>query len=233
MVAFMLWSHRERIRKVTIRPFLPAAALLSVSAIIHVYATGRDIEAIMSYSLMMIVWSGVWLILGTAFVKSEWFSLLFLALMIPLPGPVLNDMTHGLQQVSTAGSSALLNHIGFENWRTGYQIQMSNYSLFVDVPCSGFKTLLALLTFDAFFAFMLDGSVKKRLLLFAATAPLAIAINVTRITGIAIVGECISDSAAHVFHDYSGIITVLLGFAVLFTTARLFGCRKFAGLTLF
>ncbi|HEY3329969.1 MAG TPA: exosortase/archaeosortase family protein [Capsulimonadaceae bacterium] len=233
MAAFMLWSGRKKIAELTITPYWPAAWALGTAAALHIFANGQDMEAIMSYSLVLMVWSGILLVLGKEFVKSQWLPIGFLALMVPLPGPVLNDLTHGLQQMSTAGASLALAVLGFENWRTGYELELSNYTLFVDVPCSGFKTLLALLTFNAFFAYMVDGSAKKRIWLFVASLPLALLINVTRISAIAVVGECIGDNAAHAFHDYSGVFTVLLGFAVLFGIARLFGCRKFAGLAIF
>jgi exosortase/archaeosortase family protein len=58
-------------------------------------------------------------------------------------------------------------------------------------------------------------------------------INGLRIALIGMVGECISSEAAHVFHDYSGIITLVLGFAVLFSIAKALGCRKFAGWDMF
>ena len=161
------------------------------------------------------------------------FPLGFLAMMMPFPGPVLNDLTRGLQDLSTTGAAVLLNLVTFHNVHTGYQIAMDNFVLFVDVPCSGFKTLLALITFNAFFARMLDGSIGKRILLFLTCLPLALAINIVRIALIGIVGETVGDDAAHIFHDYSGLITLVLGFAVLFTAARMFGCRKFAGLVLF
>jgi exosortase/archaeosortase family protein len=85
------------------------------------------------------------------------------------------------------------------------------------------------LTFNAFFAYLLDASKIKRTMLFLIAVPLAVGVNVLRIGLIGIVGECVSDHAAKVFHDYSGIITLCLGIAVLFLLARIFGCRKFAG----
>jgi len=233
MIGFMLWSHRERILRLPMKPVFPALGVLAATSFLQVYAARLDMEAIKSLSLLLMIWSAVWFVFGTAFVRSEFVPLLFLFYMAPLPGPLLNDATHGIQQWSTTGASRLLGHIGFDNMLAGYEIQMENYTLFVDVPCSGFKTLLALVTFNTFFAYMLDGSAAKRIALFLAAMPLALVINILRISLIAIVGESISDQAAHVFHDYSGLITLLLGFAFIFGLARLFGCRKFAGLAIF
>lgn len=233
MIGFMLWTHRKRWQSLPIRRCYPALIVLAIASFFQVYASQRQMQAIASLTLLLMAWSSTWFVAGPAFVRSETAPLLFLLLMAPLPGPLLNDSTHGLQQLSTAGASWLLGHIGFDNVRSGYEIEMQNYTLFVDVPCSGFRTLLALIAFDSFFAYLLDGPVRKRLALLIAALPLAVAINVLRISLIGMVGESISDQAARLFHDYSGLLTAALGFAFLFGLARLFGCRKFAGLAIF
>jgi exosortase len=135
--------------------------------------------------------------------------------------------------LSTQLANSLLHLLTFSTTLHGNVIRMENFDLFVDVPCSGFKLLLALLTFNAAFAFLVDGTVWKRLCLFLVAAPLALAVNVVRVTLIGIVGDCIGPAAAHVFHDWSGVITLILGFAALFTLAKVSGCRTFAGWAIF
>ncbi|MDR3709355.1 MAG: exosortase/archaeosortase family protein [Capsulimonadaceae bacterium] len=229
----MLWRKRECLRGLKPSPSFGALVILALVCLLQIDAAQREIQIVMSWSLIFMIWSAVWFVGGAEFIRVAKYPLLFLALMVPLPGPWLNDSTHGLQQLSTGGASWLLAHTGFDNVRSGYEIKLSDYTLFVDVPCSGFKTLLALLTFDVFFAYMLNGSVLKRSAIFAVSIPLAVAVNVVRIVLIALVGQCVSDDAARSFHDYSGLITLVIGFAFLFGLARLFGCRKFAGLDIF
>ena len=233
MSLFMLWHQRARLAAIPKQPSLAALWMLVPSAALLVFSLKADARALESLGLLGCVWSSVWLALGTRFFKAAWFPLLFLALMMPLPGPVLNDATLRLQMISTGFAAKLLNWTTFTNVRDGNLIQMSDFTLFVDVPCSGFKTLLALFTFNAFLAAMLDGPVNRRVLLFLLCAPLALVVNAVRIALIGVVGECMGVSSAHVFHDYSGVLTLTLGFVVLFGIARLLGCRKFAGLAIF
>ncbi len=233
MAGFMLWHSRERLKAVEKQPTLAALALVIPALALLVFAQKEEARALESLGVMLTVWGGVWLALGGRFMKAAWFPLLFLALMMPLPGPLLNDATLSLQMVSTKFAAKLLNILTFTNVQQGNLIQMSNFTMFVDVPCSGFKTLLALFTFNAFLAAMLDGPVSKRIVLFIICAPLAIVINAVRIALIGIVGECINTDAARVFHDYSGLLTLTLGFIALFGIAKLLGCKKFAGLAIF
>jgi exosortase len=233
MAAFMLWHQRTRLKAVEKKPFWPALLLLAPMLVLLVVSVKEEMRSVESLSFLGTVWASTLLVLGTKFFKAASFPLLFLILMAPLPAPLLNDSTLHLQMWSTDLASKILAVTGFGNTQIGNVIHIDNYTLFVDVPCSGFKTLLALLTFNAFLAFMLDGPLIRRLLLFLICSPLALLINGVRIALIGMVGECISSEAAHVFHDYSGIITLVLGFILLFTIARTLRCRKFAGWDIF
>lgn len=233
IIILMFWARRETLRAVPKAP-APIAALVLVPALaLFVFASKSFALSLTSMAFLLIVWSGAWLALGTRFIRAFWVPLVFLSLMVPLPAPVLNDATLKLQMTSTLFADKLLHLMMFHTVLHGNIIQMDNFPLFVDVPCSGFKTLVSMLTFSAAFAYLVDGTRAKRVLLFLLSAPLALVINSVRIALIGVVGECINDHAAHVFHDWSGIFTLILGFTVLFSIAKAFGCRTFAGWAIF
>ena len=233
IAALMLWHKRAALAEVVKKPMIWALALLVPALALLVLALKIQAEALESTGLLLTLTAGIWLVLGTAFVRTAWFPMAFLWLLAPLPGPVLNDATQRVQMLSTVFADKLLHLMGFGTTLTGNVIQMESYALFVDVPCSGFKLLLALLTFSAAFAFLVDGLVPKRLGLFAFSLPLSLLVNSVRIALIGVVGECIGSSAAHVFHDWSGMITLVLGFVALFSLAKGLGCRTFAGWAIF
>jgi exosortase len=233
MVAFMLWHRREHLSAVVKAPSFPMVLILVPSVVLLIVAVKGNMRAVESFMFLATLLSATILTLGARFFKVAWFPLLFLFLMSPLPAPLLNDSTLHLQMWSTELASKILAVSGFGNTQLGNVIHIDNFTLDVDVPCSGFKTLLALLTFNGFLAYMLDGPLIRRILLFIICSPLALLINGVRIALIGVVGECISTQAAHVFHDYSGIITLVLGFIILFSIAKALGCRKFAGWDIF
>ncbi|BDI28717.1 hypothetical protein CCAX7_007680 [Capsulimonas corticalis] len=232
-VALMLWYRRDTIAAVPKKPNYFALAVLLPSLLLLIFAIKSQMQAVMSTSFLLILWSSVWLVFGGALVRAMAIPLAFLAFMAPLPGPVLNDATLRIQMMSTVLANKILHLLTFSTQLDGNVIQMENFSLFVDVPCSGFKTLLALLTFSGAFAYLVDGSPIKRFGIFLLSLPLSLAINSVRIALIGVVGECISADAAHTFHDWSGMITLVLGFIVLFSLAKVLGCRKFAGWPIF
>ena len=233
IVALMLWHRRDALKAAPKAPALGALALLLPALALLVFAIKTQAEALESTGLLLTICAAVWLALGTRFVRVALFPLSFLWLMAPLPGPVLNDSTQRVQMLSTVLADKLLHLMTFGTTLVGNVITMENYSLFVDVPCSGFKLLLALLTFSAAFAYLVDGRPALRLALFAFSLPLSLLVNGVRIALIGVVGECIGTGAAHVFHDWSGMLTLVLGFTALFGLAKGLGCRTFAGWAIF
>ena len=229
----MLWHRREALQAVPKKPALGALLLLIPSLALLVFAIKLPAEALESAAFLFTIVGSVWLTLGTAAVRTAAFPLAFLWLMAPLPRPLLNDATLHVQMASTVFADKLLHLMMFHTTLVGNIIHMENYSLFVDVPCSGFKLLLALLTFSAAFAYLVDGTPARRVGLFLFSLPLSLIVNSVRIALIGVVGECIGPEAAHTFHDWSGMITLTLGFVALFGLAKGLGCRTFAGWAIF
>ncbi|HVK04661.1 MAG TPA: exosortase/archaeosortase family protein [Armatimonadaceae bacterium] len=233
LVGVMLWHRRSALREAGLRP-TPGALLLLLPAIaLLILATKTDMQALMSFSFLLSVVSSVWFVAGSRFVRAAAFPLAFLWLMAPLPGPVLNDATMGLQKISVQAAAFLLRAVGFAAVQQGNLISMDAYTLNVDVPCSGFGLLLRLLTFSAAFAYLTDTTLLRRILLFAISLPLSILINGVRIALIGIVGECLGATAAATFHDWSGILSLILCMGILFGSAKALGCRTFAGQPVF
>jgi exosortase len=233
IIAVLLWHRRRRLREVPKRVFPPALFLVVISLVVLVVASKHWMQALMSLAFLGTVTGSIWFLGGSALLRATALPLAFLYLMAPLPGPVLNDLTLGVQQSSTRGAALLLQGIGLHPLQQGNVIQMENFTLNVDVPCSGFKLLLRLLTFSGAFAALTDMSNDRRLKLFLFSLPLAIVVNAVRIALIGVVGECMGNSAAMTFHDWSGTICLCMCLAVLFWVAKGLGCRSFAGQRIF
>ena len=233
IIGVLLWHRRQQIRTAPKKVFPPALILVIISLVVLVVASKHWMQALMSTAFLMTITGSIWFLWGGKLLRAVALPLGFLFLMAPLPGPVLNDLTSGVQQFSTKGAALLLSGIGLHPVQQGNLIVMENFTLNVDVPCSGFKLLLRLLTFSGAFAALTDMGNRRRLLLFALSIPLAVAVNAVRIALIGVVGECLGNSAAITFHDWSGTISLALCLVVLFFIARGLGCRSFIGQRIF
>ena len=233
VVALMLWYRRDALRAVPKTPCLGALVLLVPALGLFQFAAHNHAMALQSLAFLFILWASVWLVLGTQFWKAAAFPLLFVAFMMPLPGPVLNDATVPIQRQSTHFANSLLHVMGFATTLTGNLITLDSFALSVDTPCSGLHTLLALITIGSALTYLMDGPLRRRLWLLVASLPLSLFVNSVRIALIGVCGECISPQAAHVFHDWSGTLTQALGVVLLLLIAKGLGCRKFAGWPIF
>lgn len=233
LAALMLWHRRDALRKARISP-VPAALLVLLPALLILsFSVENDMQALMSWSFLAALNASVWFIAGGRFFRAALAPLLFLCLMAPLPGPLLNDMTLGMQSLSTAAAAKTLNVIGFHGMQTGNVIYLENYTLNVGLPCSGFHLLLRLLAFSAAFALLTDTDRGRKLTLLLLSVPLALAINAFRIASIGVVGECLGASAAETFHDWGGLFSLVMCMWVLFGSAKLLRCKTFVGQPIF
>ncbi len=232
-VAVMLWRSRDRLQHVRRQPSWTGLALIVPGLLLLLLALHSDIPTVQSMSFIFLLVGGSLLFLGTPKTRLLLFPLLFVTMMMPLvPDQLINGIAFPIQMKSAQIATWMMNYIGLTSMQEGTQIHMEHYRMAVELPCSGFKTLLSLLTFSAAFAYLVEAPAWKRWTLFLMTAPLSLLINGLRIALIGVVGELFSTSSAQFFHDYSGFIVLILAFTFLFNFARVLKCERFLGVPL-
>jgi exosortase len=157
------------------------------------------------------------------------FPIVFLIFMIP--PPFLNSLISELQSLSTCASTSVLNLIGIPVIRTGFEIHLREATFVVAMPCSGMKSLVSLLFLSSLLAYILKGSLTRRVMLFLLTFPLAIAANILRIVFTILVANCIeSETTISFFHDFFGFLFFIVSLLLLVLFSKFLGCsfRDFA-----
>ena len=176
--------------------------------------------------LIASILSALWLIFGF---KRAWFVAMpvaFLLFALPVWGSFIDGYTNQLQILSTTVAEKLLSLFGFSPMRLNpTEIQLNSYALTVAVPCSGLKLMVAVSCFTTHFVLIARKELSFNLLMFILIIPLCLFINGLRIALIGVVGELRGHEAAAAFHDYSGYLTLLICFYILFKFARLFGWK--------
>jgi exosortase len=231
--AAMIWQNRKRVEQAPHRPSWLGGAVLFFGILVFLVAQRLDVVAVKSFSVLFVIVGFALLTLGIPKTKVILFPLIFLIMMMPLlPDQIINGIAFPIQVKSAQLATSMLNLIQLKSVCEGTTIKMETYSMAVELPCSGFKTLISLMTFTAAYSHLVEGELWKRITLFVVTMPLSLFINGLRIAFIGIVGELISKEAAAVFHDYSGFIVLTLAFLFLFNFSRVLKCRRFLGLPL-
>lgn len=230
-VAVMVYRNRERLQATPHSHAWGGIFPIALAMLLLFFGERGSVAVIKSLSFVLLLLGTLLMVTGRERTKILLFPLCFSVMMIPIiPDQLINAIAFPIQITSAKIAVVLLNALLLPASREGTLIQMDSYRMAVELPCSGFKTLLSLMTFTAAFAYLLEGALWKRWFLFGITVPMSLLINAIRITLIGVVGELISNEAAGKFHDYSGFIVLLMAFFFLYTLARILRCERFLGL---
>jgi exosortase len=172
--------------------------------------------------------SFVVLLLGTAATFWGWRRLrtlalpfLLLATMVPLPALFYNAAATPLQLFASSIATEIAQTIGVTVYRDGNIIHLANISLGVEEACSGLNSLTALFVGAILVGYVNCRRNLTRLLLVLLSVPIAIAMNVLRVAGTAVIADYHEEFAMGFYHAFSGWVVFLLGFGTLYLSARI------------
>jgi len=170
----------------------------------------------------VVVVSGIVLLYGLALsfrgrdvFRLVFFPITFLFLMVPLN--FLDDVVgFPLRMFVARISTMALNGMGIEAVQRGSGIISPVFSFDVADPCSGIRSLMALTTVTAAYAYVTQRAQWKRWILFFCAMPLAVLGNLARVISIALVAQVYGQkTATEVYHEWSGFILFPVALAVM------------------
>lgn len=158
-----------------------------------------------------------WIFYGGGAAKRLVFPSLFLFFCIPL-ATFLDVVTVHLRLFAVAVAEAMLSGFGAEVVRQGTMLGARDGSFVIDVasPCSGLRSLFAMMALTAGYAYFTQPTFLRRCSLFALSIPIAILGNVARILSIAFIANYFSlDFALGFYHDYSGYVVFAIAILLM------------------
>lgn len=216
VVAFLLWRDRKAILQSPLVPFWAGgAALVILAEMGRTYGFLSLRPSVGHYALVLTVVGLVLMVSGWQVFRRILWILLFLVLMVPLPGAVRNTVSGPLQSVATTGSVFLLQAFGVSAFQQENVINLPGGTpLEVAQACSGLRMLMAFIIVAAFIAYMVRRPRWQKGVLFLSSIPVAVVCNVVRIfvTGLLVL-HVGAEAAEKFFHDFAGLI--MMPFAVM------------------
>ena len=169
----------------------------------------------------VIVLAGLaWTFWGVGRLRTLAFPFVLLATMVPLPVLVYNALAAPLQLLASRLATNIAQAVGVSIYRDGNIIHLATTTLGVEEACSGLHSLPALVVGALLLGFLANATVFGRVLLVAVSIPLAIAANIVRVTGTAILADYRPEFAAGFYHSFSGWVVFVMGFGSLWVIGK-------------
>jgi exosortase len=222
-VALVVFWRRREAFAVASRPAgspLPgAAALLAGLGVYLVGQLGADVF-LTRVSFVLVLTGALWCLAGTRAVRTVAAPLVFLLMAIPLPALIMNAVTLPLQLVASRIGEATLTAAGVSVFRDGNLLELPSTTLEVADACSGLRSIVSLAAIGGLLAWT-ESSWPRRLVLIAASVPIAIVMNGLRIAATGLACETWgSRAAADPWHTLGGWLTFLISVAALMWLQR-------------
>ena len=215
VVGFIVWQKRAELRAIQPSPNWWGLAVVLYGTLQLSIAT-LGAELFLARAAFVISVIGIVLLLGgTAWVRALAFPLFLLFFMIPIPTVVYNSITFPLQLLASRVSTQALDLMQIPVLREGNVLELAEQKLSVVEACSGIRSLLSLTFLSLVYGYFFETKVWMRAVLFAATIPIAIVANASRVTLTGVLTEYKPELAEGFFHTASGWVIFMVALAIL------------------
>ncbi len=206
---YLFWSLRHTLQDAPVAPKGAIGWPLFVLGLLF-YILGRS-QDIIIFELGSALWilPAVLLILrGTAALKAAWFPILFLAFMIPLPGPVVDALTLPMKTAVSWATEHILRGFGYPITRSGVILHLGQYDLLVANACAGLHTLFSLEAMGLLYLHLTKHeSWARNTALAILIIPISFTANVIRVLTLCLITYHFGDEAGQGFlHGFAGMV---------------------------
>jgi len=221
VAGFIVWQRRAQLRVMKPVPNYWGLVLVIGGAIQMVLGTLGAQIFIARTAFWVSVAGAILFIGGRQILRVVAFPLFLLLFMFPIPAIIYARITLPLQLFASSVAETALSFVGIPVLRDGNILELSSQRLSVVEACSGIRSLMSLGFLSLIYAYFFDKKVWMRWVLAAATIPIAIAANASRVTITGILSGIRPDLARGIFHLFEGWMLFIVALTLLIVFHRL------------
>ncbi|NJS13574.1 MAG: exosortase [Sphingopyxis sp.] len=196
------------LRRTTPPPMWMMILLLVPVVVAYVLGRALDLLFVESSAAVAMAFLLVLQRAGAGVFISRPFPFIYLAMLIPIPGWIMDGATMGLQHLISSAATFLLASLDYPVLREGVVIYVAHYQLLVEDACSGMNSLFGLVAISLFYIYLLHrADWRHAAMLLAAILPIAIFVNLIRVLALILITYHFGDAVAQGFvHNFAGIV---------------------------
>ena len=213
---FLIWRRRDQLRGLPLTGSWYGLILVGVGLALRLVGELSTMSTIQRYAFLLVLYGLVLTLTGPAIFRRLWTPLALLIFMVPLPLFITEGLSLDLQLLSSEIGVAVIRAAGISVFLQGNVVDLGSYQLEVAEACSGLRYLFPLMTLSFLVAYLFQGALWKRALIFLSSVPITILMNSLRIGLIGItVDRWGSGMAEGGLHEFEGWLVFMLSLAVV------------------
>ncbi len=224
--AFFAWKSRGALQRAAGPPQPWGILLLALGLGLHAASVLWRAYFLSAFGLLLVLGGLALYFGGVKVLRILLFPLAFLVFMIPLP--LAERFGPPLEVFAATQATNLARLVGIPAVSEGSRVLLAGTTFAVGAPCSGLRSLVALLALAAVFVYLVQGPAWARGIILLAAIPVALLANLVRVTSLFVVAYLWGPEAGlGYYHDLSSPVLFLVALFLLILLSRGLGCRDF------
>jgi exosortase len=215
LAAYIAWQKLPEFLAEPAKPNWLGLALVAYSGLQLCFATlGAELFLARTAIVLSII-GAVLFLGGTKRLRVMAFPLFLLFFMVPIPAILYNQITLPLQKLASRSAEWALTLIDIPVLREGNILELAGERLSVAEACSGIRSLLSLSFLSLVYGYFFESKTWLRVVVFVATAPIAMVANASRVTLTGILSNWRPELAHGFFHSAEGWVIFMVALVIL------------------
>jgi exosortase len=220
IILYMAWLKRESLVAQQTTGHLGLVFVLIANAF-YLISLQLQIPSLIAIAMVMTVVSSLWYLAGWRVVRELVIPICLLVLVIPIPNQIYSQVTLPLQIKVSEVSALAIQGLGIPLFREGNVLSLPDKTFQVVEACSGLRSLISLSTLSLILGYFSLRRNGFKVLLVAASLPVAFMINIIRVTSLILAFHYWRlDLAEGARHTAMGLILFGIALVILFSLLR-------------
>lgn len=230
----LVWLKRKQLAAIPVVPSALGVPVIAGALLLQLAGLRGDVLIFQGDSVVLLIAGLTLHFLGWRWLRALAFPIGFLLFMVPFLPIFESQVSFRLKQLAATGAVQVSDWLGVLVRRDGMSLYLPAWgegagavprALRIENACAGMQSLISLMAMGALFAYFASAGPVRRLSLFLASIPIALFVNVLRISALCVVANASSvEVASGLFHDVSGFVLFGVALAMLTGVQRALRC---------